>query len=790
MNVLTDHIREIARERQNLFNEFWSRPEGGPFCERHTQIVDRVIRVVYDAVREDHPEIESVSVVATGGYGRRELSPHSDVDVSLIPPDEESTHLDAGVRKLFQRLHWAFGTELRMEVGYAYRLLSDLPGVDAATRTGLLDARSVAGPVERLQRLNREMMKHLVSGEFVLAKIVERNASFQRYHDTPLVTEPQLKEGAGGMRCFQCANWIRLAIGEQPRQPTEDYDTVIQVRNGLHLLAGRQHDLLGRSRRSEYAERLGLDESLVMQSLTQAMVVVHHEYTSAVQRLSEARFPLSEDVMAITGEARMLGNAEAGSAAVGIAIATRLGLQVSEIQPECAPVTNGPAALYAVSSGEATLRNLDLAGILETLLPELTACRSFHSQDNAHTFTVFEHTLRVLRNLEQLPAGTFLGGLKDQLVDLEPLYLAILLHDAGKRRPELEHSIAGEEIARLVGERWNLNTSVVDLVAWLVREHLTMARYIRIRDTQNPETIAEFARIVGTPERLTMLTLLTWADVNAVSDSAWTASQAAFLEGLFRATSRVLESDGEPALDPGLYRQRLLRQLAKDPANEDDLQDFLESLPAYYLTSTAPEVARLHLGLAQKALRGEPSIEVAHRTELSATELTACGIDRPGLLSRLLGVFYANDISLLAIRACTTHSDRPVAIDSFTLSFGGRIVPAATLRLVGEQVVAVLRDELDVDALLRERGKDPARRQEVYHHHFIEGDLGILEIRAPRGRGMAYRLSRWIAEQGWNIVSARIGQWAGNAAAAFYVTGPAQSRLEEAEVSTRLQLRV
>jgi len=401
-------------------------------------------------------------------------------------------------------------------------------------------------------------------------------------------------------------------------------------------------------------------------------------------------------------------------------------------------------------------------------------------------FTVFEHSLRVVRNLDSLEPGTFLGDLKGAITDLEPLYLAALLHDIGKADPEQSHSELGADMAANLCREWGLAEGLTETVEWLVRDHLTMARFIRVRDLANPETIRAFAEIVRDTTRLHLLTLLTWADVSAVNPAAWTAAQDTFLRELHERTNARLQSETFSEPDPALYRQRLLRQLKGQEENTAQLQEFVESLPAYYLTATPAEVVRLHMGFAHQAALGKPTVELFHRHDLSGTELTVCTMDAPRLLTRMLGVLYAFDLGVSGIRASTTTTSPHVALDVFTVNFGGRPVPAATVKQVSATLLDVLEGRQEVERLLESKGKDPMRTQRIYKHTYVAGQPGVLEIQAPRGRGMPYRFSRLVADLGWNVVSARFGQWAGNASAAFYILGPGDTFLTPQAVEAAL----
>jgi [protein-PII] uridylyltransferase len=766
----TEFIEGLAQKRLLAIDDLQANPAGLSWCRTQTALVDEAIqRLIRDSLVE-FPAIAQLAVIATGGYGRSEMAPYSDVDITVVPPDESSPELDRAIRAFFQDLHHAIGTMLGLGIGYAYRLIADAPGLDAKTRTGLVDARLLAGPSALYQRLLDEMDATMAAGEFILAKIAEREAAFDKFNATPLVVEPNLKEGAGGIRCFHCANWIRSAIGEREAKPTKAYDRVTLTRNLLQAITGRPTDTLTRSRHEQIAGLLKRDQNEAMSEIAASANEIHKGYLAAKERLLDSRFSLSRSVVAIRGEARIAANADAGESAVGLSIATALGLRVSDLQAHPGSKTSGAAAAYAITTGEKTLRNLDRSGLLEHLLPELTRCRTLMPDDNVHRYTVFEHTMQLVRHLENLPAGSFLSVIREGLHDLEPLYLSALLHDVGKFDRDRPHSDSGADMAEAACRRWHLSAETIELVRWLVQEHLTMMRFVRLRDIHNPETIREFCGIVKDQTRLDLLTLLTWADVNAVAPEAWTSAQEAFLHELYQLTSEALDLENPIPLDAAQQRQRLMKQLRAD-VPETDLRSFVDSLPPYYLASTPPNLVKLHYQLVKKAEAGEPTVESFTQPELSATDITVCTKDEPGLLSRLLGIFYAYDLSVSGIRACTTETSSPVALDTFTVSYGGRPVPNATRAGVSSAILAMLNGERLTEDILRERGKDPDRDQEVFSYSFIAGSPAVLEVRAPRGRGMPYRFSRLIAAQGWNTFAARVGQWADSGAATFYIGG-------------------
>jgi len=774
---LSERLDQTEAQFLDLRADLLRNPSGLPWCRSFSDIVDTLVRSIADAAGSDQ-----FCVIATGGYGRRELAPLSDIDLTVVPVDENSEECDNAIKVFFRLLYQCFSSRLKIEVGYAYRLLGDAPGLDTVTRTGLLDQRHIAGPIRLAQALDEALRQTRAPGEYIVAKIEERQAMFAKYHDTPLVTEPNLKEGAGGLRCFQCANWIRESIGDRAALPGEAYDFVITIRNLLHAVSGRHQDTLLQSRQNDVAERLGMDRVAMMSVLTTAGLSLHGEYERAVESLQDARFSLAPGVLALRGEVRLDGAVDAGDAAVGIATANQLKIRVADVRLATSGFQKGGAALFALSTGEKTVRRLDRCGLLDQILPELTACRSLVPTDSVHTYTVFEHTLRVVREIDSLYPGTFLGDAKDAITDISALYLAALLHDIGKIDEGLDHSIHGAALARAICERWHLEIDITEAVEWLIDNHLLMAKFIRIRDIDSAATIQEFRELVGDLNRLNMLAVLTYADIRSVAEGSWTPAIAFFHRQLYVATANLLQTDSTIPVDTGQHRRRLLRQLTNADTSDAELEQFIDSLPGYYLASTSSDTVRLHRHYAAGAAEGNPTVDFVPRSDIHASEVTVVSKDGPGLLSRILGVFYAYDVSLSSVKACTSRLDPPIAIDTFTVQFSGKPVPPATANEIRQALRAVLTDEKTVETVLTDKGKDPNRAQQLVNYTYVCGNPGILEVRAPRGRGMPYRLARKLSGQGWNVTAARVGQWGGSAAAAFYLQTANGQELTRAEV--------
>ncbi len=756
----------MKEARQELLSSLADRPSGLAWCNAYSDLCDGALRQIWTdtgAVSR-----QGLALFATGGYGRRELSPSSDLDLTLLSTlgGEE----DELIRSLFRAIQAQIGEAAGIKIGYAYRSPSDFPGLDAPSRTSLLDARLVAGDPDLDGAMKSCLWKDFPTGDFVIAKIKERNSGMDKSHRTPLVTEPNLKEGAGGLRSRQASQWVRMAIGAPLLSPSEAYDWLILVRNLLHQRAGRVLDTLGLHRRGEIASMLGLSSSELGRRTAIAMDELHRLWGQTMPLLRRSAFSLTKTISVSDGTLCFSDSTTVSDAALACALSVELpGIDMKEAPP-LTGIGSGSEFLAALGTGIRAIHAMDEAGVLAQALPEVTQCRHLMPLDEVHQFTVLQHTYAAIELLESKHIPPFLNEIKSSLPDPSILILAILLHDAGKADPSRPHSLSGADLAVEAGKRLGLSPAQTDLAAWLVREHLTLSRIIQVQDVNDPQVLKAAAEVCGDPLRLDLLALLTWSDISAVNEEAMTPLTLAYLEHVWRAVRQIL-TEGQEVADPIGVRRRLSRSLS-GKAEADEIQLFLDSMPSHYLLTTSPGDVQQHLELTRRAALGGVEVMLTEKREIQATEVLVSAKDRIGVLRDVLGVLYSMDLRLHSVRACTTQDPLPLVLDLFTVSYGKGPLPPATSTRLARLLRQALEGEVAVHTLLEASGKDPGRQQEVYEWSFRPGQPATLEVRAPRGRGLAYRMANRITELGWTILGARVGQWAGAGAASFSLLGP------------------
>ena len=874
LNTLTQPI-QIAEylkfERSLLFDRILgvgvSRVAGRPgicgisitheFSDLMDAVMHRIFTLACDKVGVN-PTTLPIAIVATGGYGRRELAAYSDIDVTFIPQRDGDPAIDRLIREMFSQLMDICIARCGLEVGYAYRLFEDCGKLDHQTACGLLDARLIIGANRLFIQFEDAFWMGFNPPEFIFSKIEERDAILEKYGRSPRGVEPNLKEGAGGLRDLQTAVWLTQANhqlnaarvrGERSFEALRDFsevskedvvalaeakELVFLVRNTLHALVGRERDELAVTRQEEVARLLGYADDpelkkfqgqipissrlvppveIFMGDLFRALALIRRVADQIIRRVGNSRHILG---LGIDSECRRvvpsippLYNYDPNWLLWIFELPQRYNLELSELmereavsalvkKPEIRDMAEASEVFTTMLSrlGKVypTLQKMADLGILGWLLPEFGALMDLIPYDPSHDHTVGQHTLLVIKNLEALlkpenDEEAEMGLLLRNLPHPEYLMMAVLIHDAGKATPGRPHSEIGTEIVEVVCRRLGWGQEGKETVKFLVGNHLIMAETSRLRDTNREDTIREFTEQVNDIDRLNMLYLLTYADTRAVGEGVWTQVKGRFLSELWRRSLAVL-SDEEPIemneATLARARNRLFKNLSLDNLPEEEVSEHIQSMPPNYLLSQSQKQMAMHIGFVKRVREGEPVVDFLDERASTFTELTVCTYDdpQPGLLAKIAGVLYAADLNVHNSEVITRRTKRDtIALDTLWADYRGRQLTAGKHREVTANLTKVLKGELTVaEILARKRPLISQKTNQIdpepikyltgcIVQHQKNEALSVVELRGPDVPGVFYRYCEAFARLGWDIQSAKVSTWHGQARIAFYLTG-------------------
>ena len=575
----------FLREKRSATARQVLRAEAHQLVAHLAELVDAAVQSIHDLalaeVGVEHGTRSPIALVATGGYGRRQLCPFSDVDIALV-----TSHLDVGgLDQLLKATHRLIVEVLQdglgLEVGYAYRPVPGCAKLDHRTQTALLDARFAAGDQALFLALKQSLLASLDRLAYMQAKRAETEARRARFGDTPYHLEPDVKNSAGGLRDLQSLRWMAAArfgvevptaldelerrgvISHQDRESLLEAEAfLLRVRCWLHFTSvrspgrtpGGHLDVLLRSKQEALAaefDRLGEGDLASVQGLMSR----YYECTATILDLTEAavrqclraELDLGDGFVAAEGELRAarpdLFQQNPAALIGAFELAQRYRLRMAPDLRELVraslhlvdePLRSSPAAaerfraILGATHGVAdTLRSMWDIGLLPRYIPEIAGLEKLVPSDPTHQLAVGAHTLRAIANLEGIAAleGAAYDQLRGAYADIQHrdlLMLACLLHDAGKAQPESDHCEAGSQLAAEVTHRLGLSSPLSELVTNLVRKHLFLVRTARLQDITLPTTIAAFAEDTGSVSLLNMLYVLSYADTEAVGPGALT----------------------------------------------------------------------------------------------------------------------------------------------------------------------------------------------------------------------------------------------------------------------------
>jgi [protein-PII] uridylyltransferase len=434
---------------------------------------------------------------------------------------------------------------------------------------------------------------------------------------------------------------------------------------------------------------------------------------------------------------------------------------------------------------EIVLRLMNESGVLGRFIPEFGRIVALMQFNMYHHYTVDEHLLRSVGNLAELEAQRVTAELPlaseimPSIANRRALYLALFLHDIAKGRVE-DHSSAGVDVARALCPRLGLTEAETETVAWLVETHLIMSDTAQRRDLGDPKTIATFASLVQTLERLKMLFVLTICDIRAVGPGVWNNWKGELLRTLYWETEVVL-AGGHSAIDRkervAQAREQLRRALPE--LSSLDFDAYAARLPQAYWLKASLEQKLLHAKLLNMTEVEVPAPITHIRTdpERGVTELTIIAPDHARLLSIIAGACAATGANIVDAHVFTTADG--MALDTIFVSRAFRY-DEDELRRAGNIVLAIERSlggEVRLKDMIAARMRPAGPDRSVFRIHpevAIDNTLSnrftVLEVTGLDRPGLLYELTAILSRLNLNIASAHIVTFGEKAADVFYVT--------------------
>ncbi len=785
---------------------------------------------------------ERLALVAVGGFGRGELAPGSDVDLLFLLPYKITPRSEQVVEAVLYFL-WDLGFKVGHATRSVDDCLRQAKGDQTILTNLLEMRFLWGDQPLYLELKRRYDAELRAGGEaaFVEAKLAERDRRHKRFGEgSRYALEPNIKEGKGGLRDLQTLHWLAKFVygtGSIRHLTDKGVFTKAEVRrfdkamDFFWALRCRLHWATGRAE-----ERLTFD---LQAQLAPAMGYTAHAGTRAVERFMKHYFLMAKDVGALTrifcAQLEAEYNRRSRFRLPSFARRRRIdGFKVEgdrlcvsgpeqfrdqpldllrifrvaqkhalDIHPDALrwitqnlkridkTLREDPQAnrifvdiLTSEHDPEVTLRRMNEAGVFGRFVPDFGRVVSQMQFNMYHHYTVDEHTIFALGILHAIEQGhlaqeaPIATEVVHKVLSRRVLYVAVLLHDIAKGRPG-DHSEVGAKVAQRLCPRLGFSDEETETVAWLVLHHLKMSDTAFKRDIDDPQTIADFAQVVQSTERLRLLLVLTVADIRAVGPNVWSAWKAALLRELYLRTEELLSGG---LITEGRERrveaaQQALREALSDwpaAAVEAHLD---QGYPSYWLSLDTETHAR-YARLIREADANQRPLTVETRVDRyrEVTEVTIYTADHPGLMNRIAGALAICGASVEGARIFTLANG--MALDVFYIvdASGGPFDRSNKLAQLAATVEQTLAGRLRPLQELKKLASPLPSRLEVFtvrprvlidnkasRHHTV------IEVNGRDRPGLLYRLTWALTRQNLIIDSAKIATYGERAVDVFYV---------------------
>jgi len=574
---MKEQISIINNDYINDFSNIYLDPSKvNKYLNNYSTIIEKDIKDNFIKVNLN----KNFVIYANGGFGRKEMFPSSDVDISIIEIKKTKNYED--LEKFISYL-WDQG----YKVGHSVRTIKDIKKIskgDVKEYTSYLTRRPLITNDAIDKKISNTLLNLWDKKKFFNKKLQEQKERHSQFHSTAYNLEPNLKESPGTLRDFQTALWILQhcfnlnSINEisesdifkdEIKDAIDAYDFIKSLRFATNITS--KENRLNFETQLEISSLAKLRKNKANKSVEE-MMKRYYEMASALSHFNNIVFEKFGEINS-SGIKKYKGIYKHKNK-IGIGVANlskskelifKIFIEIGKnkkinlIDTETKSLLKRNSNLidnqfrknktfanqflkilrskHNLSSILKTMKDL---GILQKYIPEFGEVVGQMQFDLFHAYTVDEHTFKLLRNMRQMKLYKQKGfeiehELINKIPKIEILYIAGLFHDLGKGKGG-DHSKIGAKTSFNFAKRIGMSDTDANLISWLVKEHLIMSSISQKKDISDNETIKEFAESIQQIEKLDYLYLLTINDIRATNPALWNGWKHQLLKDLYKLT--------------------------------------------------------------------------------------------------------------------------------------------------------------------------------------------------------------------------------------------------------------
>ena len=630
---MKEKFESINKDFYNNISDIYLEPTKiNKYLRKHSNVIENSIKRKF----KDLNLHENFVIYANGGFGRKEMFPTSDVDISIveIKKNKNFNNLEKFISYL-----WDQG----FKVGHSVRTIKDIKNIsksDIKEFTSYLTRRSIISNKDIDKEITMTLSKLWTKNNFYNEKYIEQQKRHNQFFSTAFNLEPDLKESPGTMRDFQTALWILqhcFGLDSQPAIKKSklldgQYKNTVIAYNFIKFLRFHANLLTDRNRLSfesqiEISKNINSISEKDTKSTVEKMMRKYYEmaeyisyFNSTVFEKYNETYPknLFKNANPIYKHKSKIGINENIDIKTNKDLIFKLFLEIGKSKKINLIDTETKALLrknlnlidqefrkdkyfaeqfldilkskHNLSSILKTMKSL---GILQKYIPEFGEVVGQMQFDLFHVYTVDEHTLKVVRNMNQMKLYEQEGFLLEhelinKIPKIEILYIAGLFHDLGKGKGG-DHSEIGAKTSFNFAKRLGMSSTDAKLISWLVKKHLIMSSISQKKDISDPLTVNDFAKEVEQNEKLNYLYLLTVNDIRATNPALWNGWKHQLLRDLYTLTrSKINKNPIKASSDIALDRKNsVLSELNKD--EKSFVKNYFSKFSDSYFNKNATE---------------------------------------------------------------------------------------------------------------------------------------------------------------------------------------------------------